>query len=204
MTIDSISVQGDGYVFCKSKFYSVHDLLHENLSYDFIRGVNMLVGDIDSGNWAVSYLLSMYMHRPKDFVLFDKPAVVANGKPVAFAEISKLSCYMDELNPIFNTKLTPEKLVLRGLKHSHLNYTVNEIKEIFYLDDERFKRSIKSTGNEFFRMAAAVGFSYGKEVFCFPWLSQMRFRNFHGNISVLLEILEKLNKVVVVPLGSAT
>lgn len=48
---------------------------------------------------------------------------------------------------------------------------------------------------------AAVGYVYGKEIFCFPWLSQNRFDYYHGNITDLLNILEGLKKVVILPVG---
>ena len=55
----SLIVTNDGYVHCKSRFYTSRDLLSERRTYNFHIGENMLRGEIDSGVWAVSYLLSM-------------------------------------------------------------------------------------------------------------------------------------------------
>ena len=49
----------------------------------------MLVGEIDSGGWAVSYLLSMLECRPKDFVMSEIPQITVNGEPMSFHELSK-------------------------------------------------------------------------------------------------------------------
>ena len=80
-------------------------------------------------------------------------------------------------------------------------YTIDEIKDIFDLDSERFQKPIYATGNERFRAMAAVGFSSGKDVFCFPWMSKGRFESFHRNLTGWFDILEKLDKIIIAPLG---
>ena len=72
---------------------------------------------------------------------------------------------------------------------------------MFQIDNDRFERSLASMGNEIFKAMSAIGFSYNKEIFCFPWLSSKRFNSYHRNLSVLLHILEKLGKIVIVPVG---
>jgi len=48
---------------------------------------------------------------------------------------------------------------------------------------------------------AAIGYAIGKDIFCFPWMSQNRFESFHSNIVGILPILESLNKIVILPIG---
>ena len=103
MKISSIVVKNEGYVHCKSTFYSAQDSLSRYSCYSFSSGINKLIGEIDSGNWAVSYFLSMYKHRPKDFVLFEQPEVFVNNKCVSLNELSEFSCYMDKLDPLFSS-----------------------------------------------------------------------------------------------------
>jgi len=201
MGITQISVQNCGYIYCKSGFYSALDGLDEGLSYTFTQGVNKLVGDIDSGNWAVSYLLSMYKHRRKDFFLYYAPQVIVNDKPVALNELSKFSCYMDELYPLFSGRASVRELIMNGLKHNKSPYTCEEIKKIFDLDDQRFERPLKAVGNEAIRAMGAIGLAHNKEVFCFPWLSHKRFYGYHGNMTLLLERLKEMGKIAIVPVG---
>ncbi len=195
----NISIKNDGYVYCKSCRYSAHDFLSE--SYTFSEGINMLIGEIDSGNWAISYLLSMYRHRPKDFVLFEQPKVAVNDKMISLKEFSKASCYMDKTDPLFSSTKSVKKQIKQGLAHSKLDYSYDDIKNIFELDSQRVERSLNKVGNEIFRAMAAIGLSYNKEVFCFPWLSHKQFEYYHGNLTILLEILEKLGKIVIIPVG---
>ena len=61
-----------------------------------------MIGEIDSGVWAISYLLSMYKQSPEDFVLFDPPEVTVNNKVISLNELSEYSCYIDNLYPLFS------------------------------------------------------------------------------------------------------
>ena len=90
MKINNIIIQNNGYVYCKSCFYTCDDILPTDKAYTFGSGTNKLVGEIDSGNWAVSYLLSMYKHRPQDFVLFGEPTLTINGKMISLNEASSI------------------------------------------------------------------------------------------------------------------
>ncbi len=67
MKILNITIKNEGYIHCKSAFYSSEDILSLT-EYIFTKGINMLNGDIDSGVWAISYLLSMmYKYTPQDY-----------------------------------------------------------------------------------------------------------------------------------------
>ena len=204
MKISNISIKNEGYVDCKSCFYSALDGLSNNLCYSFKPGINKLIGEIDSENWAVSYLLSMYVHRPKDFILFERPEVTVNGKIISLNELSEFACYMDKLYPLFSTSRSVKKQIIRGLKSSKLNCSYDDIKNLFQIDSERFERPLTGVGNEIFKAMAAIGFSYKKEIFCFPWLSSMRFEGYHLNLTYVLQTLEKLEKTVIVPIGIKT
>ena len=202
MKIDNISIKNEGYVYCKSKFYMVQDVLSKNTSYTFSKGVNKMAGDIDSGIWAISYLLSMYKWCSEDFVLFEQPNAIINDKAMSLDEISEFSCYMDESYPLFSPNQSVREHIIQGLRHSKLEISYDDIRKIFCIDSERFQQPLKNTGNEIFKAMAAIGFSYGKEIFCFPWLSVKRFNSYHNNITPLLKTLESLGKVIILPIGS--
>lgn len=204
MKISNVGVKNDGYVHCKSDFYSAQDILSSHLCYAFSPGINTLYGEIDSGNWAVSYLLSMYKHRPKDFVLFDQPKVTVNDDWIGLDELAEFSCYMDRLDPLFSSSLSVKEQIIKGLKYSKLHDSYEDIQQLFCLDSERFERPLKGVGNEIFRAMAAIGFAYKKEIFCFPWLSNKRFEGYHENLTGLLRILEGLGKVVILPVGMSS
>ena len=201
MLIKNINVRCDGYVSCKSGFYSCFDVLPSS-EVSFSARINRLVGEIDSQIWSVSYLLSMYKHRPKDFSLFAPPEIKVNNVGVSLDEFSDYTCYMDEtVYPLFKSKASVRRLVSLGIKKYNLNCTPEEVRNLFHIDEERFERPIKGVGNERFRAMAAIGYTHGKQVFCFPWLSKMRFDGYHGHMTDLLEVLERLNLVVILPVG---
>ncbi len=200
MKINNINITNDGYVDCMSNFYSVKDILN-NKEYNFTVGINKLIGEIDSGIWATSYLLSMYKYRPKDFILFEQPSVIVDDKNISLNEFSKFTCYMDKIYPLFSKNISVKKLIIQGLKESKLPLSPNDIKDMFHMSNDRFERPLKAVGNEVFRAMSAIAYAYDKQVFCFPWISKMRFDGYHGHMTDLLEILEDLGKIVILPIG---
>lgn len=201
MIINDIKISCSGYIYCKSSFYSAQDLFSNKVEFNFFTGTNKLVGEIDSGVWAISYLISMYEYQKKDFILHEQPIVMVNNKLAHLSEISKLSCYIDESYPLFSSNVSVRKLITKGLKKSEIKYSVDDIKNIFSLDDQRFERPLRCIGNERFRAMTAIGYSYGKEIFCFPWFSNKRFECFHNSIPYSLKILEHFKKISILPLG---
>lgn len=201
MKIEKICVKNGGYVHCRSGFYTVHDSLNYEKKFEFTVGVNKLIGEIDSHIWAVSYYLSMFKYRPKDFVLYKQLEVVVNDTTLPLNELLKYTCYMDKLYPLFSTKKSVRKLITQGIKKNKLNCTPEEIKDLFSLDDQRFERPVKYVGNERLLAMTAIGYVHGKQVFCFPWLSQARYNGFHGYMTESLKMLESLGKIAIVPVG---
>lgn len=203
MIITEIKINNDAYVHCKSSFYSAQDTLNDTLSYKFSQGINKLLGEIDSGNWAISYLIAMYpyMSSKEKKLLFLPANALVNNKMLSLKELSVYSCYLDKKYPLFSTKKTVRKLVSKGLKkHSRLE-TPENIRDMFHISSERFERPLSGVGNEIFRSMAAIGFCHEKQVFCFPWLSKKRFDYYHGNITDVLNILESLGKIIILPVG---
>jgi len=199
MKINNIKIINHGWISCQSSFYTVDDVIPEK-EYSFNVGVNSLTGEIDSGIFGISYLLSMYEKIDKKTLFMPFEAEV-NGEKMPLAELCKYACYMDEKYPLFSTKKSVRKLVEQGIKKTGQNKTVEEIRDTFCLDKDRFERPLHQVGNEIFRCMAAIGIAHGKEIFCFPWLSKMRFDNYHQNMTWCLDKLSYLEKIVISPKG---
>lgn len=167
----------------------------------FSTGINKLYGEIDSGIWAVSYLLSMYKRKSDDFILFQDTKVSVNGNSVPIEEFLEYSCYMDKSYPLFSTKKNIKDIIADSISKNKLNYSPNDIRDMFSIDEERFERPFSGVGNEIFKMMSAVGYVYGKQVFCFPWMSQKRFSSYHLHLTHSLEILTQLKKIIILPLN---
>ena len=204
MKIESIKAINDGYINCKSSFYTTWDVVNEFVAYNFVNGLNILVGDIDSGIWGISYLLSMYKYdnnKKNKKRLFLPLTVTVNNHIVNLEQFWTYSCYMDEIYPLFASKRTVEHQVLKGIKKHGFKETSDEIRELFHIDKDRFMRPLSSVGNEIFRCMAAIGYVNMKEVFCFPWFSRTRFNGFHKHMEDLFDILCSVEKILIVPLG---
>ncbi len=199
--IKKILISTEGYVECKSNFYTCVDILQSYMEFEFVPGVNKIVGEIDSGGFGISYLMSMYSIDIKENDFLTSPMVTVDGNCMKLSEFSPICCYLDRRYPLFSSKKTVRKLVEKGLKKSRISKTADEICEMFHMEAFRFDKPISSTGNERYKAMSAIGYAYGKEVFCFPWLSRLRFESFHNHMPQLFHTLSKLNKIVILPIG---
>ena len=203
MKIKNIKIKNDAYLHCKSVFYSAQNSINEFTNYEFNIGINKLSGDIDCGNWGISYLISMYTYFSslEKNLLFLPPNAFVNNEIMSLQELSTYSCYMDNTYPLFSSKKTVRKLVTQGIKKNRIPEIPDTIRDIFHINPERFEKPIKGAGNERFKVMAAIGFSHQKQIFCFPWLSKQRFEYYHGNMTDVLNVLESMGKIVILPIG---
>lgn len=201
MKIERITARSEGYVHCYSEIYTAKDILSFDLSYNFSKGINTLIGEIDSGNWGISYLLSMYKYSQEKFILFEQTMTTINDSIVSLDYLSKYSCYMDKIYPLFSTKSSVKEIVMQGIEKHKLNYSTNDIRDIFCIDNERFIRPLSGVGNEIFKSMAAIGYVHGKQIFCFPWLSKKRFDGYHCHMAGVLNALKSLEMIVILPIG---
>ena len=200
MLMKEIIIKLNGYINCKSDFYSVCDVF-DNQEIHLFRKVNILNGSIDSGIFGASYLLSMCNQISKKDFQGEQIAFV-DGKETSITDLAAQACFMSNCFRLFSTRRSVSYLVSNALKQHNSNRMVEEIRELFQIDKERFGKSIDATGHERYKAMAAVAYSHNKDIFCFPWFSKKRFECFNRNITNLLDILAALNKIVVLPLES--
>ncbi|MBQ8371482.1 MAG: hypothetical protein IJX38_02195 [Clostridia bacterium] len=200
MNIDNIKIKCNASIRCSSVLYTAQDSL-DGREYEFNRGLNRMRGQIDSGIFGISYLISMYGKTPKksDIFIYEEPQVLVNGQPMSLSELTEYSCYLDISNSLFSHKKTVREQVTEGLGKSGLPYTADKICEMFGMEPFRFDRPIRGTGNERYKAMAAIGFSLGKQVFCFPWLSEKGFKATNNHMPYLVEILSDDGKIVILP-----
>lgn len=203
LKIKNIKIKNDCYINCKSVFYFAQNSINQYENYEFFIGINKLLGEIDSGNWGISYLISMYPYLSylDKKLIFQPPNAIVNNETLSLIELAKHTCYMDRIYPLFSKKKAVRTLVTKGLEKYHSKETAENIRDMFHIDPERFERPLSGIGNEIFKAMAAIGFSHEKQVFCFPWLSKMRFEYYHGNITDVLNVLESWEKIIILPVG---
>lgn len=198
--IITVKIKIQGYVDCHSSFYSCTDVIQDN-EYVFQNGINFLCGEIDSGGFGISYYISMYKKINKKTIP-SNPSILVNGEKVSADELSGCACYLDVSYPLFRSRRSVNAQIKRGLKKSKSNYTTKEVCQMFGISDFRAKRKISATGNEKFQSMAAIGFAYGKQIYCLPWLSKMRYEGYNNHIPYLLKVLEEQKKITIVPVGT--
>lgn len=199
MKINTMDIDCSAYVDCEDVFYTAKCGI-DNKKYHFGIGINKLEGDIDSDVWAISYLLSMSEYKTKNILFYEEPKILVNDEKMSLKELSKYTCYISRTSPFFSKRKTVRQMVIKGLKKSGLSFSPEQIRDMFYLEDFRFNRPLKGVGNEIFRAMSAIAFSYGKQVFCFPWLSKGKCEYYGRNITWLLTILESLHVIAIVPM----
>lgn len=193
---NGFSTTQNGSVQCRSSRYTC-DTTINNEEFHFSPGLNILKGDIDE-SWGISYLLSMYSERPKDFMLYSPPEIVVRDERIPLSDISESVCYVDECcYSLFKSKKTVLKLIKKGIASSNNKMTADEIVQIFSL--ERLDRRIQYCGNEKWRSMCAVGCAYGKDIFCFPWISKKMGKYYQGHLKKVISELCKLQKIIILP-----
>lgn len=203
--IERIEFSGSLIILCKSERYTSSNYLQASKKLEFTRGTNILKCDIDSGEWGASYLFSMYNNKfAKNKNYYDHPlTAMVNGVETPLEELTRCCCYLDVKEyPLFNSKKkTVRKLINAGLKNGIVNKSFNEICDIFELSQDRLDRAICFVGNERFRSMSAIGYAFGKQVFCFPWLSDMMYNYYANNIMSISNALECLGLMSIIPHG---
>lgn len=198
----TIEIHNEGFVYCKSAFYSVHDVLTANKTYVFNKGINKVIGDIDSGNWAISYMLSMFKNRHKDIIVFEKPIIMVDKREVSLSDFSSSTCYMDLINPFFHNNNSVEKQIKRMLISNKSSLKLDDLKNRFYLKDDLISKKITQQGSEIFQAMAAIGVANNFDVFCFPWMSYNRYRHFYYHLEITFNTLSYYGKIAIVPIGN--
>lgn len=201
MIFESIDLEKwQGIVECKSKFYTAFD----NFSFEkisFTQGVNYLVGDIDSGMWAISYLLSMYQYKLKCISFYNEPKIYVNGIPISLEELTQHAIYLDPVCPLFSKNKSIYKLSQKYIKESHSQQRVYDIFDIFNISVHKRDCLLNQVGNDLFQVMAAIGISANKKVFCLPWMSEKRFQYYQNRLDSVIKILTQLDCIVIVPRG---
>lgn len=195
-----------GYANCKSMFLCAKSTLYDKC-ISLSRGINVLYGDFDCGIWATCYAAVMplgngfFRHR-QDVIYTDRPTIMVDGEPVSSKFLADISCYLDSCFPLFKKKRSVNASIQIGLQKCDSEISFVEICQLFDIQKERESRYVTQVGNDLFRCMAAIGVAWNKEVFFFPWTSEAKVQYYGRQLTDVLEILSKLNKVVVIPTNS--
>lgn len=192
---DIITISAESGIRCKSLYFTCGVFIDETIMIH--SGLNKFTGEIDSAGWGISCLLSV----EKSLVASDAVTIAVNNEAVALEALREKCCYMDESNPLFSSKSTLRKLILKAIKTHKSSYSLENVMAMFNLSEERLDRRIANMGNERFRGMAALGFLHNKEIFCFPWMSEKLLKTFQWTLKYTFEPLLKFDKTIIFPSG---
>lgn len=165
------------------------------LNYSFLSGnVYGIVSDFGCGSWG---LVTCLGGRGSDYYTGQ---MLINGTVAPPRDLLLYAAFIGEnVFEGINSKrdiLSPRKCIERALSISGQNYTVDEIKRMFSLSDERFERDLNYVSGEIDRISIAVNFALGKDIYCFPWLNEHDICNVSKTV---LDILKAHKKIVLIP-----
>lgn len=148
--------------------------------------------------WGISYLLAgrAELHEEQ---------VSVNGKKYEKGEIIEEGWYVGEGIYKKNRmcKKTVKQQIRIALKHSGRKESVNDIIDKFGLSEDRVDIKFSNLSWESWRASVAIGYAYGKSVFCFPWLDTAYFKDivFNTGFGFYIDILKKEGKVILLPMA---
>ena len=191
-------------VECKSVLFTSKESF-PTINYSFKGGtIYGVVSDFGCGSWGLVTCLGGRCNQPDGEVFL-------NDELIECGALKKHSCFIAEnlYDGINSTQdfLTPRKCIEKALSISGLPYTTAEIKDMFNLSGDgincsayngRFNRDLRYTSGEIWAISAAIGFAWGREIFCFPWLNER-------DVSILqnpfIKVLKANQKIILIPAG---
>lgn len=169
------------------------------ITYEFKPGnVYGLISDFGCGSWGFTTCVGGRSSKQYS------GKILANETEIAANELAKYSCFVSEniyteLN-LEQELSTPRECIERALSISLQPYSVDQIKSLFCLSDDRFERPLAYVSGEIWFISIAINFALGKEIFCYPWLNARDIARFeiayrHG----IIKSIKDAGKIVLVP-----
>lgn len=171
-------------------------------SYTFKPGAYALIGQIDNGGWTFTY--SLAAKRKQEIVLREESSFAIDGQPVSFDMVRSLAHYVGdfaEKKALFH-RHTAQKMLKKAVQKGNSAFSIDQLKEMLGLTEERYHRPLPYTGNEAWRITAAEGLALGKQIFCFPWMSDQSFKVYAYLSERLADICAQNGSILFMPLES--
>lgn len=108
---------------------------------------------------------------------------------------------MDVSYPMFSTKKTVRQLIKQGLKRNSIGLDCCSIITLFSLDKNRIDRPVSALGTNKYRAMAAIAYAHGKQIYCYPWISESRYQVFKEQLREVNRILSEQDMIVILPKG---
>lgn len=156
-----------------------------------------IIGEIGSGGWAISYLLS-------GKIPIEKEGLFINGGKITVGEYLDIGWYVGEGSPNkqgFYNDRSVRKQIRRGLRQSKLGVLEDDIISKFDLSRERLDCKFSYLSWERWKASAAIGYAYGKKLYCFPFLNTAILNNIitNSHLANYLNELKNDGACIIIP-----
>lgn len=169
------------------------------ITYEFKPGnVYGLISDFGCGSWGFANCIGG--RTSKHYT----GKILLNGIDICADKLQMLSCFVAEksftdLDLPFES-LTVKECIAKALAISSKPYSTEQIKAMFSLTDERFERPLSYVSGEIWQISLAIGFSLGKQIFCYPWLNERDIKRFDTACDLgIIKILKENGSIIIVP-----
>ena len=125
--------------------------------------------------------------------------ILVDGNPITKETLFQRTCFVSEMPNVagLSEEKTVRETIEVALQTSKQPYSAMGIKELFELSDERFDREISQISGEIRQVSMAVGFAFGKDIFCYPWLISNQISRYLSQKAI--HILREHNKLILIP-----
>ena len=186
--------------------YPSHSMVGRNLYWGsvytmdseecFESGVNVLVGGITQGGWALTHSLANPRHSFKREV-----EIKLDGKRCSLRKLDYLSFYVGNMEKKFYQKRTAKKIFSKFTRNWGKERVSKLLKE-FGIDedaDSYCKQPICSSGKDIWKYSVVLGVLMKKKIFLFPWFSQQNLQEIKDDVVKIGIALKKRNLIVLLP-----
>lgn len=156
-----------------------------------------IIGECGSGGWGLSYVLS-----GRDTC--QQQRIYINENRVSQKDLEELGWYVGDgitKSGFFDNEKSILKQLQYGLKKNNNNISIDEIVQKFKLSQDRLNSKLSKLSWEKWRASIAIGYAYGKKVFCFPWLNTAQVNDLILNTGfhIYLDILKQEGSIIIIP-----
>lgn len=171
-----------------------HYIFHKGKSYG-------IIGQCGEGGWGLSYNLA----GRESFITGE---IRINGKEATLKDFQNIGWYVGEGWPVWN-RLKRNKSIYGQLKEAVKcnpnGPSIDEIIATFHLSENRLDKKVEELSWEKWRASIAIGYAFGKRIFCFPWLSTGWVNDLilNSGIHICIETLKSVGAVTILPTQKA-
>lgn len=174
----------------------VQDCLPKN-KFEFLSGnFYGIIGEFGTGGAALSCILTgntqfyggqIYVDDKESSIDY----IIRNSWYVGL-DTNKKKCKL-------RRKKTIRECIESGVRETAQECDAQMIGNLFNVSKERVERNIRYASGERWKASAAIGYAYGKKIFCYPWMNSKDVELLRQQLSETIKILIDCECIIIFP-----